>query len=222
MTPIIEEYQRGLTEKRNSLITKIEQLNPTFPEDNKDSNISDNSPSKSTMIPKISIIAGLGLAIIGLCTKSTATVVVGALAIGGGTYIAKSSSKDKVESSESNLDYDSLNKHLLNSFNKLSSAVVNEWDEYLTKMRNSFMNQLLLLNLKEDVLNKANDIALYKSVINVSNSQWLIRLNNASRKEDIQEFHNIVSDFKKSFIKAINDAYEEQKNRFDSINQLCE
>lgn len=150
--------------------------------------------------------------------------IITALAgIGGISYgFYKMKNENKPVENDSN-DADKLIEEVnsvVQLYNDTYKSVEKSWDNGLSEIKKSITEEINRLSLESDCISKINDIIRSRSVIRIPNLDLLSELRNISRDGDFASLNEHVQKTKKTYMDAIETAYNEQRANYDKLESI--
>lgn len=198
----------------------------------------------SNLLPKLLLIVGVVLLIIGLCIKnpdkrvqnetqievanqdndsSTSTVVsvLGILAmVGGGVLIFKERnlsnnvSKDK---GKIEIDFSRLTNSIYDALESAQSHIKKEWDSFLWNQNNLLKSKIQSADIDSDQKVKMLDKLSQRSLVRFSMMDANSDLSSASKMKDVGVLKNTMDKLTKKLVDAIENACREQCDVYNSL-----
>lgn len=156
----------------------------------------------------VSVLAGLVLG----NPLNWALVPIGIVSIVCGAYQSSDGgiNKDEVKIVEMQIDCRELSSRVNRKLSKISSDISDNWDVYISSLKNDLKNAILQLDVDVDEKDRLMNAATNTAILDFSMSSVVVKLNQAVAIGDIESFKFIISDFENSFKDAIAAVCKEQ------------
>lgn len=215
----LKQYVETLTSMKNELQGYVEQrlCQITY-------TVSTLTTQKSKTNPPylnfMSVGVGLALLAIGVGTKTHAVTIGGGVVTAAGLYtLIKNSNKIYNEATPST-DYSQLTKRIYDEIKTIHVFVSDGWEHFLSEQKDRLKQQIASSRFDAELKDKLIAQAIRRSVIQYSMMKVLADLSTVERKQDIATYKQYVTTFLAKYKQTIDEAYSEQKQRYETMAQL--
>lgn len=216
---LIKSYMEALTSKRNELQSMVKSRIAQIVYPQQSSELVPEKPKSSAAYPSC-IGVGALLLILGLATKSNVVAVGGGLVAAVGIYgMSKGKGARKMESEQ--IDYTMFTGKLNAQLGEIHALAVNSWDEFSMAQGTELKRAIQTSSLTESEKDKMMDLAIRRSVIQFSMMDVLSALNQIEKEHNIQSYKDYCAQFENQYVGAIEQAYQEQLKRYQTMYDIC-
>ncbi len=165
---------------------------------------------------------GIGalLLIIGAATK-TNLVTIGGLVVAG-VGIFGMTRRKVAPATDEKINYSALTNSVYGKLEDIHKKVTRSWDNKLIEQKDKLKNELLASDLTPEQKDKAMNYAVSRSIIQFSMMDVLSELNRIERMQDVEKYCQYKTEFIKKYHNAIDKAYNEQYQRYESIKECLD
>ncbi len=216
------KYNKAITAKRDELTVYVQQQfgsinfnvqnDGTASSTRKESNGgSNNKAGMAALIIGAAVVCG------GIACKSEAVAIGGGVVAAGGLYVMTRKQEARPTTNSGTQNFTSLTDNAFSAIERTHKKVTGEWDDYLGKMKDELKNEIAASELSEDTKNKMTEIALGRSLIQVSLPNALARLRTAEMQKSVEAYRSLCSELTKEYTEAIATACADQGKRYAEI-----
>ena len=166
-------------------------------------------------------MAALLLGVAGICCgvscKSGTLAAVGGVVAAGGLYAFARSKKLRPAGNSVTPDFTALTNTVFTVLERTHKKTLQEWDDYLGKLKDELKNEIATSDLDNETKNKMTEIALGRSLIQASLPEGLAELRAAERQQSVEAYRSVCGSLAGKYAKAISRACAEQLKRYGEM-----
>ena len=214
----LTRYTETLTSKKNELIAYVEnqikQIDyPTAPS----TTTQQPTPSRSSYL---GVGIGVILLAIGIGTKTPLITVGGGVVTAVGLLAVNKKRNAKAQQPAPTIDYYRISEKVSHQIQSIHTHVSDSWNAFLGDQQNSLKQLIETSTLDVETKNKMIELSLNRSIIQCSMMDVLSDLNKIEKQQNIKDFKQYANGFLEKYQKIIEEAYMEQKHRYEAITLL--
>ena len=214
----LARYTEALTLKKNELTTyvenRIKQIDyPTVPS----TPAQQPAPSRSSYL---GVGIGVILLAIGIGTKTPVITVGGGVVTAAGLFAVNKKRNAKAQQPAPDINYYRISEKVSNQIQSIHTHVSDSWNAFLGEQQNSLKQLIETSGFDADTKNKMIELTLNRSIIQYSMTDVLSDLNKVEKQKSIEDYKQYSNEFLGRYKKIIEEAYKEQKQRYEAIAQL--
>lgn len=216
LTPYVE----ALTSKKNELQDYVKQqlgqINYPVP-----TQMSQQpSATRPFYLPVLSIGAGLVLLAIGVGTKTHAVTIGGGVVAAAGLYVWNKNRNRGASPVPPSTDYTQLTNLLINALKNIHIFASDEWSQFLDDQKNKLKGLIEMSDFDTETKSQLIQLTTRRSVIQYSMMDVLAELSAVEKKQSTEAYKQYVADFLVKYERIIEEAHQEQKQRYETIASL--
>lgn len=215
----LKQYVEALTSKKDELQGYVEQRlrHITYPASTV------TMPKTKANPPYLNFLGvGVGLALlaIGVGTKTHAVTIGGGIVTAAGLYTLSKKRLKESNAVTPPTDYSQLTKRIYDEIKAIHVFVSDGWEHFLADQRDSLKQQIASSRFDAELKDKLMAQAIRRSVVQHSMMEVLGDLSMVEKKQDVAAYKQYVGAFLAKYKRAIDEAYNEQKQRYETMAQL--
>lgn len=216
----LNRYTETLTFKKNELTAYVEnqikQIDyPTAP------SIPAQQPT-----PSHSSYWGVGIGVIllaiGIGTKTPVITVGGGVVTAAGLFAVNKKRNAKTQQPAPSINYYRISEKVSYQIQSIHTHVSDSWNAFLSDQQNSLKQLIEMSGFNADTKNKMIELSLNRSIIQCSIMDVLSDLNKVEKQKNIEAYKQYSNEFLGKYQKIIEEAYKEQKQRYEAIARLVQ
>lgn len=215
----LSHYLEALASKKEELVnyaeTQIKQISyPTPP------SVTTSQQPSSPYLSYIGLGIGIVLLAIGIGTKTNAIAVGGGVVTAAGIYGVSRKRNTESQPQAPAINYFRITEKIGYQIQKIHAYVSDSWYDFLGGQQKSLKNLIETSGFDAESKNKMIELCINRSLIQYSMMDVLSDLNRIEKEQNIEAYKQYVAGFVEKYRKAIEEAYLEQKRRYEAIIQL--